>query len=192
MSCPLAYRPSSKKLPCFKSPCDTSKLPQVYIPKHIGATYWQNIRYREIRAQKRFPGANRCVTYQPALQYGCVAEKSSPPLPLRLTFTIGTCQCPVYRIPLYISIANDGNSILRIEWRLGSEVLESLEPGENKVVSIAAQEQLSNANVFVTYQPEEGEPITAQFVRVCFRQGAEYYQFSLEEVGANGCLQVVA
>lgn len=194
MSCPLSYRVNNKKLPCFKSPCDTTRLPQVYFPtkKFLGVPYFNRIRYAEIKSMKRFPGPKPCPTYQPALSFGCVRERSSAALPLRLAFTVGGCACPKYRIPTFISIANDGNTITRIEWRIGSEVVESLEVGENKVVSIAEQEVLTTATVYVTYQPEGEEPITAVFSPVCFRPGVEYYQFTLEEVSTNGCLQVVA
>jgi hypothetical protein len=192
-SCPLSFQPSSKDLPCARHPCDKTPIPGIKFPKLINSPYWNNIRYHEIRAQKRFPTAQRCRTFQPATQQCSVGQKdtSIEVIGIRLAFTKSQCECAKFLTPTYIRITDE--AITKMEWVLDSQVLETLLPGENKILTIAEQKVLSQENVCVrvTFTTLSGS-VTAIFRRVCFDPRAEYYHFFLEEIEASGCAEVLA
>ncbi len=196
MSCPISYQPRCKQqLPCGPGPCSKQLQPTVWFPVNKGynSTYWNRIRYNQIKKQRSFPGPVACPTYQVAVSFGCVREISSPAQPLRLTFEKGGCPCPKQRIPVILSIANDGNGIVKMEWLDGSDVVLTLLPGEFTTLSLQEQAELSGLPIRVTYVAEEGGPeLTALFAPVCFDETSEFIRFSLAVVGANGCLTVEA
>lgn len=186
MSCFPSYQPASER-PCVPHPCNSAR-PGLYLPRGINSPFWNQRRYKAIRAQRRLPGANRCIAYQPAISQ-CWVDTVRPSN-IRLAYNKGgSTTSPVLYKETLLRISDP--NIVSIGWNFPVVPGEpgmaiALFPGPDMFVSVETQKQMMDPDVkvSVTYLGPSGQ-VTVDVDRICFAPfNSEYFSFFLEQIDA--------
>lgn len=179
MSCPRSYRVATD-LPCIPHPCNSAR-PGLKLPRGINATYWNQIRYKEIRAQRRYPWDDRCVTYTPSVRQ-CSSELGGS-VGYRLAWVKGGSAANVVFAETLLRIVD--SRIHKIRWYLVDETTSPisfqdiliLTGSDPVVVDLETQKLMNRALVEVEYLNFTSDT----FSPVCFApHNIEFVNFSLE------------
>lgn len=183
MSCSRSYRIATD-LPCIPHPCNSAR-PGLKLPRGINATYWNQIRYREIRAQRRYPGAQRCKTYTPSTQecFSTIPGNDQ----LRLAYVKGGSASNVVFAETLLRITDENLEKMvwfEIEGSPATRIiLLELLSGEPAVVDLETQKLLNKARVEITYKTGPTTSETVEIDPICFAPyNIEFFSFFLQQI----------
>jgi len=161
----------------------------VKLPGGINSPFWNQRRYKEIKATRRVPGARKCKTLQPAIRK--CSTSTAPNSQIRLSYDKAGCQCPKVVFKETLLRISDPN-LVEITWftntvsnNVGVEViLFTLVQGEDVLLGLDEQKALMapGVQVRITYKITESTVATVATGQVCFApHTTELFSFYLEQ-----------